>query len=49
MSDIKLFETKKIRRYYDEGNEVWYFSLVDIVEALTDSKNPTDYLKKKRN
>ncbi len=48
MSEIKLFESKKIRRAYDEPTETWYFSLVDIVEALTDSTNPTDYLKKLR-
>jgi DNA-damage-inducible protein D len=48
MSNIKLFEDKKIRSHYDSDNEVWYFSLVDIVGALTDSANPTDYLKKMR-
>ncbi|MCZ8197082.1 MAG: BRO family protein [Flavobacterium sp.] len=31
-----------------EETETWYFSLVDIIEALTDSVNPTDYLKKIR-
>ena len=45
---IALFESKNIRRYYDATTETWYFSLVDIVEALTDSSNPTDYLKKLR-
>ncbi len=45
---IAVFESKQIRRHYDEKNEVWYFSLVDIVEALTDSTNSTDYLKKIR-
>lgn len=48
MSDIKLFEDKKIRSHYDAEKEIWYFSIVDIVEALTESKNPTDYLKKIR-
>jgi DNA-damage-inducible protein D len=46
--DIVLFESKQIRRHYDSENEVWYFTLVDIVGALTDNKNPTDYLKKIR-
>lgn len=46
--EITVFENKQIRRHYDEKTEVWYFSLVDIVEALTDSKNATDYLKKLR-
>ncbi len=45
---IAMFEAKQIRRHYDEKTEVWYFSLVDIVEALTDSNNATDYLKKLR-
>jgi DNA-damage-inducible protein D len=48
MSDIKLFENKKVRSHWDEEKEVWYFSVVDIVEALTNSVNPTDYLKKLR-
>jgi flagellar motility protein MotE (MotC chaperone) len=47
-TNITLFESKKIRRAYDEKNDTWYFSLVDIVEALSDSSNPTDYLKKLR-
>ena len=45
---IAVFDNKHIRRYYDEKAEVWYFSLVDIVEALTESSNATDYLKKLR-
>ncbi|WP_281632940.1 BRO family protein [Flavobacterium luteolum] len=48
MDAIKVFEDKKVRSHYDIDNEIWYFSIVDIVEALTDSKNPTDYLKKIR-
>ncbi len=47
-TNIALFQEKKIRRVYDEGVEKWYFSIVDIVEVLTDSANPTDYLKKLR-
>ncbi len=45
---IAVFEGKEVRRYYDETTETWYFSVVDIVAALTDSVNPTDYLKKLR-
>ena len=41
-----LFQNKGIRRTWFK--EDWYYSLVDIVEALTDSSNPTDYLKKMR-
>ena len=44
--EITVFENSQIRRHYDADKEVWYFSLVDIVGALTDSVNPTDYLKK---
>jgi hypothetical protein len=42
------FEGHNIRRIYDEESETWFFSIVDIVAALTDSVNPTDYLKKLR-
>lgn len=45
---IAVFENKKVRRCFDEETETWYFSVVDIVEALTDSANATDYLKKLR-
>lgn len=36
MSDIKIFEDKKVRSRYDEQKEIWYFSIVDIVGILTD-------------
>lgn len=45
---LAVFESKKIRRYYDEKTETWYFSVIDVVEALSGSINPTDYLKKLR-
>ncbi len=48
MTNIKLFQDKKIRSAWNEEEEQWYFSVVDVVEALTDSVNPTDYLKKIR-
>lgn len=48
MSNIKVFENKKIRTQWNEQEEDWYFSLVDIVAVLADSANPTDYLKKIR-
>jgi len=40
---IKLFEEKKVRAYWDEAAEEWYFSVIDVVEILTDSANPRDY------
>ena len=43
---IQLFEEKKVRTVWDDEQEKWYFCVVDIVEALTDSVNPTDYIKK---
>ena len=48
MSSIKLFQDKKIRSVWNDEEEQWYFSVVDVVGALTDSTNPTDYLKKMR-
>ena len=43
---LVIFGSKEIRRVWHNGE--WYFSVVDIVEVLTDSANPTDYLKKIR-
>lgn len=48
MSNIKLFQDNRIRSKWNEQEEQWYFSVVDVVGALTDSTNPTDYLKKMR-
>ena len=45
---IKLFEEKRVRTVWDDQQEKWYFSIVDVVAVLTDSANPTDYLKKMR-
>ena len=44
--EIKIFEDKKVRTVWDSETEQWYFCVVDVVEVLTDSKNPTDYIKK---
>lgn len=46
MSNIALFEERQVRRIFQ--NDEWWFVLVDIVAALTDSANPSDYLKKLR-
>jgi len=37
------FEKYQIRRFYNQQNETWFFSVVDVVGALTDSVNPRDY------
>ena len=42
-NEIKLFEGNQIRSIWDNEKEEWYFSVVDIVGVLTDSKNPRDY------
>ena len=43
---LQLFEQRKVRTVWDDEEEKWYFSVVDVVEALTESANPTDYIKK---
>ena len=43
MSDIKLFEDRKVRSHWDEKEEQWYFSVIDVIEVLTNSANPRDY------
>jgi len=43
MSNIKVFEDKKIRTQWNEKEEDWYFSVVDVIEALTDSVQPRKY------
>ncbi len=43
MSNIKLFESKKVRTHWDEEKELWYFSIIDVIEILTDSNNPRRY------
>jgi len=49
-TSIKLFENKKIRSHWDESKEKWYFSVIDVVEILSESSIPKRYwsdLKKK--
>ncbi len=45
---LELFESKRVRTVWDNEKEKWYFSIIDVVAVLTDSVNPTDYLKKLR-
>ena len=40
---IKLFEAKKVRTVWEDKEEKWYFSIVDVVAVLTDSPNPRKY------
>ena len=43
---IKLFEEKRVRTAWDDEQEKWYFSIVDVVDVLTDSKDATAYWRK---
>ena len=45
-NEIKLFEGRKIRSAWDNEKEEWYFSIIDIVGVLTDSKDPGAYWRK---
>ena len=47
-SKIKWFESNRIRSQWDDEAQTWWFSVVDVIGALTESTNPTDYLKKLR-
>ncbi|MDZ4172065.1 MAG: Bro-N domain-containing protein [Methanobacteriaceae archaeon] len=40
---IKLFEDRKIRTLWDDDEEEWYFSVIDVIGVLTESKNPRRY------
>jgi len=48
MTNIKLFEEKQVRSVWNIANEKWYFVVVDVIQILTDSTNPADYIKKMR-
>ena len=50
MSPVQLFEEKKVRSHYDAEKEIWYFSVIDVIQILTGSTIPKRYwtdLKKK--
>ena len=40
---IVLFNQKQVRRFYDEKKETWYFSIIDVIEVLTDASIPRRY------
>ena len=42
-NDVKLFEGNRIRSIWNNEKEEWYFSIIDAVNVLTDSKNPRRY------
>ncbi len=43
---IKLFEEKKVRTVWDDQEEKWYFSIVDVCGVLAESNNPQAYWRK---
>lgn len=45
---IKLFESKQVRSVWDSEKEEWFFSVTDVVEVLTESRDPKQYIKKLR-
>ena len=45
-TEIKLFEERQVRSVWNEKEEQWYFSIVDVVAVLTDSKDPQAYWRK---
>jgi len=49
-NSIILFNQKQVRRHFDEKNELWFFSIIDVIEVLTGNTRPRKYwndLKKK--
>jgi DNA-damage-inducible protein D len=43
MGNIKLFENKKVRSEWNEQEQQWHFSVIDVVEVLTGSPRPRKY------
>ena len=43
MSSIKLFEKQKVRTHWDENEKKMYFSIIDVIQILTDSSIPKRY------
>lgn len=48
MKSIKDFQTNQIRSVWSDEAGEWFFSIVDVVQALTDSTDPKQYIKKMR-
>ncbi len=45
-TSLAVFESKQIRRSYDENTEIWYFSIIDVVAILSESIDPQSYWRK---
>lgn len=43
MTSLVLFDDKEVRRNWDDLEKKWYFSVIDVIAALTDSTNPRRY------
>jgi DNA-damage-inducible protein D len=43
MSNFNLFENRQVRSFWNEAEEKWCFSVVDVLQILTDSQDPRDY------
>ena len=43
-NQVKIFNEKKVRTVWDSETEEWYFSVVDVVQVLSESDNPRRYL-----
>jgi hypothetical protein len=42
-NQVKLFEQQKVRVEWDEEKQQWYFSVIDVIQILTESNNPRRY------
>jgi hypothetical protein len=40
---IRLFQDKRVRVHWDNEHEEWYFSIIDVIEVLTESPRPRKY------
>jgi len=43
INEVKLFEQQKVRTHWDEKEDKWYFSVIDVISILSESSNPRDY------
>jgi len=44
-NSISLFNQKQVRRHFDEDEELWYFSVIDVIEILAENKRSRKYWK----